>query len=146
MEHGRKIYIPSGAIGGLDAIAAAAQGSSSVLLETTKPPHALGRKDTGRVVIFEGNAADACEKYPKNVNVSATLALAGVGFEKTLVRIVSDPRAMHNTHKITVGSQSGKMAFKFENLPSEENPKTSALAALSAIRRIRKINEPLQIG
>lgn len=145
-RHGRKIYLPSGAIGGLDAISSIAGEARSVLLETAKPPASLGRKDRKRTVIFEGSARKACERYPKNVNVSATLALAGVGFERTKVRIVSDPNVKRNTHRVFVKSAAGSMSFTFENLPSAENPKTSALAALSAIARIRKINSVLQIG
>jgi aspartate dehydrogenase len=145
-KHRRKIYLPSGAIGGTDAISAVGTSAGSVLLETNKPPASLGRGDRTRTVVFEGSAKEACRLYPKNVNVSATLALAGIGFEKTRVRIVSDPEAKANTHRITVKSKAGSMSFEFENLPSKENPKTSALAALSALRRIRKINETLQIG
>lgn len=145
-KYGRKIYVPSGAIGGTDAISSVGRGAASVLLETVKPPAALGRGDATRRVVFEGNARDACRLYPKNVNVSATLALAGAGFEKTRVRIVSDPEIKTNIHRIFVSAPAGKMAFEFENLPSRENPKTSALAALAALRRIRKINEALQIG
>ena len=145
-KSGRKIYIPSGAIGGTDAIAAVGKQAKSVLLETIKPPPSLGRSDMSRTVIFEGNAADACRLYPKNVNVSATLSLAGIGFEKTKVRIVSDPSVSKNTHRITVDSPAGRMSLEFENLPSNENPKTSALAAMAALSRIRKIKETLQIG
>ncbi len=145
-KHNRKIYIPSGAIGGIDALSSVAITAKEVVLETTKSPSSLGRKDTVRTVIFEGNAKEACRLYPKNVNVSATLALAGIGFEKTWVRIVSDPAALHNAHRIFVKSAAGKMIFEFENLPSKDNPKTSALAALSALRRIRKTGETLQIG
>lgn len=142
----RTIYLPSGAIGGFDAISAVAGAAKEVVLETTKPPSAFERDDKVRTVIFEGNASEACRLYPKNVNVSATLALAGIGFEKTWVRIVSDPEALYNAHRIFVKSEAGRMVLEFENLPSKENPKTSALAALSALRRIRKINETLQIG
>jgi len=145
-KYGRKIYLPSGAIGGLDAVSAVAAGARSVVLETRKPPASLGRSDTARTVIFDGSAREACKLYPKNVNVAATLSLAGIGFEKTRVRIVSDPAEKNNTHKITVESGAGRMEFVFENLPSKENPKTSALAALSALRRIRKIKETVQIG
>jgi aspartate dehydrogenase len=145
-KHGRKIYLPSGAIGGIDALSAVANTAKEVVLETTKPPSALGRSDTERTIVFEGNAKEACRLYPKNVNVSATLALAGIGFEKTWVRIVSDPTALRNSHRIFVRSDAGKMVFEFENLASKDNPKTSALAALSALRRIKKINENLQIG
>ena len=145
-KSGRKIYLPSGAIGGTDAIAAVGGQAREVLLETTKPPSSLGRSDKARTVIFEGNAAEACRLYPKNVNVSATLSLAGIGFEKTRVRIVSDPAVSKNTHKIIVESPAGRMSLEFENLPSKENPKTSALAAMAALCRIRKIKETLQIG
>ncbi|MEM2137748.1 MAG: aspartate dehydrogenase [Candidatus Anstonellaceae archaeon] len=145
-KHGRKIYLPSGAIGGLDAISAVAGSAKEVVLETTKSPASLGRNDTARTVIYEGNAAEACRLYPKNVNISATLALAGIGFEKTWVRIISDPSALYNSHRIFVKSDAGRMTFEFENLPSKENPKTSALAAMAALARIRKIKETLQIG
>ncbi len=145
-KYGRKIYLPSGAIGGTDAISAVGKGATSVLLETIKPPASLGRRDKERAVIFEGSAREACRLYPKNVNVSATLSLAGIGFDKTRVRIVSDPAVAKNTHRITVESNAGRMVLEFENVPSAENPKTSALAALSALRRIRKIKGALQIG
>jgi len=145
-KYGRKIYLPSGAIGGLDALSAVASTAKEVVLETTKSPAALGRNDTVRAVIYEGNAAEACRLYPKNVNVSATLALAGIGFDKTWVRVVSDPSALYNSHRIFVKSDAGRMLFEFENLPSKENAKTSALAAMAALARIRKIKETLQIG
>jgi aspartate dehydrogenase len=145
-KHKRNIYIPSGAIGGIDALSSVAGIAKEVVLETTKPPSSLGRNDAKRTVIFDGNAREACRLYPKNVNVSATLSLAGIGFERTWVRIVSDPKARHNSHRIFVKSPAGNMTFEFENLPSKDNPKTSALAALSALRRIKKTGETLQIG
>ena len=145
-KYRRKIYLPSGAIGGLDAIAAADGKIGSVLLETVKDPKSLGRDDRARTVVFEGSASDACRLYPKNVNVSATLSLAGIGFEKTRVRIISDPEVKRNIHCITVEAETGSMSFRFENEPFAENPKTSALAALSAISRIKKIGNEMQIG
>ena len=145
-KHGRKIYLPSGAVGGLDAISAVSSQITSLVLETTKPPASLGRNDEARTVVFEGSAREACRMFPKNVNVSATLSLAGIGFDRTIVRIVSDPAAIANTHRIIVASPAGGMKFEFENVPSRDNPKTSALAALSALRRISKTGETLQIG
>lgn len=145
-KHKRKIHIPSGAIGGTDAISAVDGKLEMIILETTKPPASLGRNDSKRTAIFEGNAREACRLYPQNVNVSATLSLAGIGFDRTIVRIVSDPAAKANTHKIFARSRAGTMVLEFENASSDENPKTSALALLSALRRIRKINETLQIG
>lgn len=145
-KYGRKIYIPSGAVGGMDAISAVSSQITSLVLETVKPPASLGRDDKARTVIFEGSAREACRQYPKNVNVSATLSLAGVGFDRTVVRIVSDPGVAANTHRITVESSAGGMKFEFQNVPSQDNPKTSALAALSALRRLSKTGETLQIG
>jgi len=145
-KYGRKIHLPSGAIGGIDAISAVCSQITSITLETSKPPSALSRDDKTRTVVFEGTATEACRLYPKNVNVSATLSLSGVGFEKTMVRIVSDPDAKANTHLIVVKSKAGNMRLEFENAPSDENPKTSALAALSALRTINRINGALQIG
>jgi aspartate dehydrogenase len=145
-KHGHRILIPSGAIGGTDAISAVDGHLAMLLLETIKPPGSLGRKDTKRTVVFEGSAREACRRFPQNVNVSATLSLAGIGFDRTIVRIVSDPTAKANTHKIFARSKSGTMVLEFENAASEKNPKTSALALLSALRRIRKINETIQIG
>lgn len=145
-KHGRRILIPSGAIGGTDAISAVDGRLEMLMLETTKPPVSLGRKDLKRTTVFEGSAREACRLFPQNVNVSATLSLAGIGFDRTIVRIVSDPAARVNAHKIFARSKAGTMVLEFENAASEENPKTSALALLSALRRIRKINETIQIG
>ena len=145
-KYGRKIYIPSGAVGGMDAISAVSGQITALTLETTKPPASLGRNDSAKTVVFEGSAREACKLFPKNVNVSATLSLAGIGFERTKVRIISDPAATANTHRIFVESPAGGMKFEFENVPSRDNPKTSALAALSALRRISKTGETLQIG
>jgi len=136
----RAIYLPSGAIGGLDAIKSAAPaGLSEVTLETRKPPKTLGRDDRNEMVIFEGSAFEACEKFPQSVNVAATLSLAGIGFEKTRVRVVSDPKTDRNTHTITAKGTAGDFKFTVANVPSEENPKTSALAMLAALRAVREL-------
>jgi len=144
-KNNRKIYVPSGAIGGLDAIGAAARVMNGMLLETVKPPSSLGRDDAARTIVFEGSARQAVKLFPKNVNVSATLALAGIGFDRTKVRVVSDPAVKKNMHRVTVDSGAGKMIFEFENVPFEENPKTSKLAAMAALERIRKIGRALQV-
>jgi len=142
-RNGRTIYIPSGAVGGLDALKSCKP--SEVLLETRKPPASLGRKDSKETVIFEGSASEACRQFPKNVNVSATLALAGIGFEKTRVRVVSDPNAKGNSHRVIVKGEAGTYEFKFENEPLKENSKTSALAAYAALRVIEEMDKQLQI-
>lgn len=145
-RYGRKIYIPSGAVGGLDAVKSAGKELKEVVLETRKNPKAFGRKDGKEVVIFEGNAREACEKFPQSVNVAATLALCGVGFEKTKVRIVSDPKVSRNTHTIRAKGKMGEFEFRVANVPFPENPKTSMLAALAALRVIREIRGELVVG
>lgn len=145
-KHKRKIYLPAGAIGGLDAVAAVAGNASEVTLETVKPPASLGRSDSRRTVVYEGSAREAVKLFPKNVNISATLALAGIGFDQTVVRIISDPATDKNTHKVLVVSDAGRMTYEFENVPFEENPKTSKLAAMAALERIRRIGRTLQVG
>jgi len=145
-KYKRKIYIPSGAIGGFDAILSAKEKISSIVLQTTKNPKSFGRNDKKKVVIFEGNAADACRLYTKNINVAATLSLAAAGFEKTTIRLVSDPKEKNNRHEIFVKSKIGDMYFEFRNVPFEENPKTSALAAYSALERIKKMDREIIIG
>ena len=142
-KHGHSIYIPSGAIGGLDALKSC--GPCKVLLETRKPPASLGRHDRKPTVIFEGSARDACRALPKSVNVSATLSLAGIGFEKTRVRVVSDPAVNKNIHTVRVKADTGNYIFIFENEPLKENPRTSALAAHSALRLIEELDAPLQL-
>lgn len=135
-----KNHIPSGAIGGLDAISAAASaGISEALLTTRKNPRSLGRSDKKEVTVYEGPAEEAVRKYPENINVAATLALASVQPAKLMVRIVSDPKVERNIHEIKIKWKHGEMLFKFINETHPENPKTSALAAWSAINLLKNI-------
>jgi aspartate dehydrogenase len=136
-----KIHTPSGAIGGLDAIAnAALAGIDKAVLTTKKNPNTLDLSDNHEKLIFEGNAYEAVKRFPKEMNVAATLAMATQP-EKLLVRLVSDPRTERNTHEIAVKWRNGDMVFKFSNDPHPENPKTSALAAWSAIKLLKDILE-----
>lgn len=140
-----RIYIPTGAIAGIDAIRAARHLLDSVMLTTTKAPKALAgapffeassiRLDEvkEKTIIYEGPAADAVKKFPANVNVAAVLSLAGIGFDKTKVRIVADPAFITNRHEITASGSFGEFQFTVNNVPSPGNPKTSYLAILSAI-------------
>jgi aspartate dehydrogenase len=156
-ESGRKVYVPSGAIAGLDGVKASALSRiEEIILTTRKPLEALvdnpyfKEKFGGRVekptVIFEGDAAEACKLFPANVNVAATLSLAGVGAEKTVVMVVADPALRRNVHEIDVRGEFGLLKVYVENVPSAENPKTSYLAALSAIATLRKLTEPIVVG
>ena len=97
-------------------------------------------------VVFEGNALDAVKAFPQNINVAATLSMAGVGPELTHVRIVADPFITNNIHEILVEGEFGRFRAITENLPSPSNPKTSFLTSLSAIVMLKKIVEPIHIG
>jgi len=154
-----RIYIPSGAIAGIDGLKSASMASIyKVLLTTTKNPKGLSgapfivenKIDLGsfheKTMIFEGNARDAVRAFPANVNVAASLSLAGIGAEKTKVKVFVDPEASRNIHEITVTGDFGTFTSRIENVPSPDNPRTSFLAALSAIATLKKITEPLQIG
>jgi len=88
--------------------------------------------------LFEGSAAEAALRYPQNLNVAATLALRGVGMEKTRVTVRADPRVAVNTHEIEVRSAAGTATFRFQNEPSADNPKTSALTALSLATEVAR--------
>ena len=137
-KNGTRYLIPSGAIIGIDGIKAAKEQIESALLVTRKNPKGFGREDKEETVLFDGSAREACKKFPRNVNVSATLSLNGIGFDKTRVKILSDPKTIVNNHTITVGGAFGKFTIKVENSPSK-NPKTSALAGMSAFTMIKEI-------
>ncbi|WP_223635410.1 aspartate dehydrogenase [Planococcus sp. 4-30] len=143
-----QIYLPSGAIGGLDVLqsAKAAGGLEQVQLTTRKSPASLGMDADKEKVIFEGSARDAVEQFPKNVNVAMTLALAGIGIEKTSVRIIVDPAVEQNTHTIEAEGDFGKLQLQVENHPMPSNPKTSLLAALSILAVLQNKDGALKIG
>jgi aspartate dehydrogenase len=134
-----KIHIPSGAIGGLDAIASAAlAGISEVVLTTRKNPKVLDMNNREEKLVYEGTAREAVKLFPREINVAAALALAASP-EKVKVRIVSDPKVTRNVHEVKVKWKHGEMLLRFENEPHPENPRTSALAAWSAMRLLREI-------
>lgn len=158
-QMGRRVYIPSGALGGLDAVKAAAlAGLDEVELVSTKPPAALRGAPyfathpldwaaiTGPTVVYEGPASEAVGYFPQNVNVAAVLSLAGVGPQRTRVRVVADPAATTNQHTVRVRGGFGALEVCLSNLPSPDNPKTSWLAALSAIAMLRRLGDPFQVG
>ncbi len=135
------IYLPTGALCGIDAVYNASMADvEEVTLETTKPPTSLGLTDIDkRKVLFHGPAEEAVKLYPKNVNVAAILSLASIGFKKTKIKLVCDPDIDRNTHKITLKGAAGTITGISENVPSPDNPRTSYLAALSAAGAIKKI-------
>lgn len=154
-----KIYLPSGAIGGIDALCAASiEDINEVTLTTTKPPSAFGSNKyleskginaaevRERTELFSGSARDAVKHFPQNINVAATISLAGVGFEKTKIRIVCDPAVHTNEHHLKARGKFGELDVVTRNVPSPRNPKTSYLAALSAISAIKKITGTAWVG
>ena len=158
-ETGARIVVPSGALLGLDAVRAAAEGAiRSVRMVTRKPPRALagapyleergidlaGLKAPLRV--FEGSARDGARGFPANVNVAAALSLAGIGPDETRLEIWADPALARNTHRVFVEADSARFELSIENLPSAENPGTGKITALSVIAALRSLTAPLRVG
>ncbi len=151
---GVSIYAPSGAVGGIDAIKAAKDGLQSVTLTTRKPPRSLS--DTSGIdlenidrptTVFDGNAVEAVKRFPFNINVAATISLAGLGPENTRVIVIADPNANGNIHEIEVIGESGRMKFTMENVPHPKNHMTSYLAVLSAIETLKRAcGTEIQVG
>ena len=156
---GGRIIVPTGALLGLDAVRAAAEGPvESVTIETRKPPNGLEGAPylvkngisvaglTEKLLVFEGNALDAAAGFPANVNVAAALALAGIGPVRTKVRIWADPDVDRNIHTIEVEAAAARFSMRIENVPSDDNPRTGKLVALSALACLRGLVSPLKIG
>ena len=155
----KTIYLPSGAIAGLDGIKSVQGELESLSITTTKHPRSLkGAKffETSdididsldsKTEIFQGTAKEAVSLFPANINVAALLSLSGIGSEQTKVIIVADPKTDKNTHHIEASGGFGKMTFTIENFPDSNNPKTSRLAILSCIETLRKYcTDEIQIG
>ena len=155
---GGQIILPSGALLGLDAVTAAAQGTiHSVRMITRKPVCSLAgapylsthqiRIDNIKepLKIFEGSAREAAQGFPANLNVAAALSLAGIGPERTIVEIWADPTLSRNNHRIEVDADSASFSMSIANVPTE-NPRTGRITALSVIAYLRKIYAPLRIG
>jgi aspartate dehydrogenase len=157
-ERGGQLIVPTGALLGLDAVTAAAEGRiHSVRMITRKPPNGLrgapyleangisveGLNEAKRV--FCGTARDAAAGFPANVNVAAALSLAGIGPDRTSIEIWADPTVERNCHTIEVDSDSARFTLSIENVPSE-NPKTGRITALSVIAALRKLQAPLRVG
>ena len=147
---GALFYVPSGGIGGLDALKTAClAGVDEVSIQVAKPPAAWkgiayvekSGVDLDRLkapyTLFEGPAREGVPHFPQNVNIAAVLSLAGVGMDRTQLKVVADPALTLNTHTIRVSGASGRMTLVLENVPAPENPKTSWLACYSALAALR---------
>jgi aspartate dehydrogenase len=158
-RHGGRILVPTGALLGLDAVVAAAEGGiSRVHMITRKPPDGLtgapylvehGIDIDGLAeakCVFIGNAREAARGFPANVNVAAALALAGIGPERTTIEIWADPAVTRNIHRIEVEADAARLSMQIENVPSAENPKTGRLTPLSVVAALKKLASPLAIG
>ncbi|MBU6499443.1 MAG: aspartate dehydrogenase [Rhodospirillales bacterium] len=156
---GARIVVPTGALLGLDAVRACAEGVvESVSIETRKPPGGLAGAPylarngidvaaiTTPTLVFEGNALDAAAGFPANVNVAAALALAGIGPLRTTVRIWADPGVTRNIHTIRVEAEAARLTMTVENVPSEANPRTGRLTPLSVLACLRGLVATLKVG
>lgn len=145
----RTLHLPSGAIGGLDLIqnAKGLGNLDSVSLTTRKPALSLiDELPDKEMIVFEGPASEAIDKYPKNMNVSIVLSLAGLGMEHTKVTLIADPNVDKNIHTIHATGNFGEMELTVKNVPLLENPKTSSLAALSVFSTLERLAEKVKIG
>ncbi len=158
-KHRTLLYLPSGGIGGLDALkAACAAGVDEVSIAVTKPPAAwkgIGYVErmkidldhlAGPVILFEGTAREGVPHFPANVNIAAVLSLAGIGFDRTRLKVVADPALRFNTHFITIKGKTGIIDLRFESVPSPDNPKTAMLACYSALAAFRQFDSPVRYG
>jgi len=158
LKHNTRLYIPSGAIAGIDAIKSVKSLIDEIEITTTKSPKSLidapyiklkgidlNNLDKPRIV-YEGYAREAVRYFPANVNVSATLSLAGIGADKTKVKIIADPNIKSNRHEIKAKGMFGEFIISVDNIPSPNNPKTSYLAVLSAIECLKSISSNIRIG
>src|SRR5690606_4409931 len=156
---GARIIVPTGALLGLDAVRAAAEGEiHSVTMVTRKPPGGLAGAPylaqhgieldglDAPLKVFEGSARDGARGFPANVNVAAALSLAGIGPDRTRLEIWADPHIRRNTHRIVVEADSARFEMQIENVPMDENPRTGRITALSVIAALRRLTATLCVG
>src|SRR5688572_6059654 len=156
---GALLFVPSGGIGGLDALkTACVAGVDEVSIQVAKPPRAwlgipfverlgvdLLRLDKAKT-LFEGPAREGVPHFPQNVNIAAVLAMAGIGFDRTRLKVLADPGLTHNTHTIRVSGRSGRITVVLENVPAPENPKTAWLACYSALAALKSLGSGIRYG
>jgi aspartate dehydrogenase len=156
---GARIIVPTGALLGLDAVRAAGEGEiRSVTMVTRKPPSGLAGAPylerhgldleglRAPLKVFEGSARDGARGFPANVNVAAALSLAGIGPERTRLEIWADPHVTRNTHRIVVEADAARLEMQIENVPTEENPRTGRITALSVVAALRRLSATVCVG
>jgi len=156
---GARIVVPTGALLGLDAVRATAEGTiRSVTMVTRKPPAGLagaplllarGLSVEGLEAplrVFAGSAREAIAGFPANVNVAVALSLAGIGPDRTQVEVWADPGVTRNTHTVRVLSNSSDLTMTIENIPDAENPRTGRITPLSVLAALRRLTAPLVVG
>lgn len=144
-KNNAKIYLPSGAISGLDGVKAGFMGDIyEVNLVTRKSPKSLGRKRVNEEILFEGKASEAVKLFPANINVAATVSIACN--RDINVKIIADPKINRNIHELSVKGEFGEFKSEVINFQSKENPKTSMLAAFSIIKLLKSFNDVLVVG
>jgi aspartate dehydrogenase len=153
-DQGRRVYIPSAGIGGLDAIGSAAlRELTEVTHSIRKPPRGLLPAEEAEAVersgqpreLFAGPAREAAPRFPENVNVAAAVSLAGIGLDKTFVRVVADPSVTRNTHEVIAKGYFGEVRILMQNTPSP-NPKTGRIVSLGIIKALRNLTSPVVVG
>ncbi len=156
---GARILVPTGALLGLDAVRAAAEGKiESATMVTRKPPNGLAGAPylvangieldglTAPLRVFQGTAREGARGFPANVNVAAALSLAGIGPDRTMLEIWADPGVTRNMHEIRVEADSARFTLAIENVPSAANPRTGKITALSTIALLRGLTATLRVG
>jgi len=151
-DGGGRVLIASGAIGGLDALAAAAVGGLDHVTHTTrKPARALLPASEADLLrepreLFRGSAREGALRFPENINVAAAVSLAGIGLDRTQVCVVADPALERNTHEVVAEGTFGQMRFEIRGIPTETNPRTGRIVAMSVLSTLRRLRAPLVVG
>lgn len=159
VKSGALLYVPSGSIAGLDALKAACiAGVDDVTITVIKPPAAWKNIQfvseqkvdldclTSAHTFYEGPARQGVPLFPQNVNIAAVLSMAGVGFDRTRLKVVADPGVIHNTHEIKISGKTGTISIRLQNVPAPDNPKTAWLACYSALAALKLTKSPIRYG
>lgn len=149
---GSRAVVASGAIGGLDALSSAAVGGLEQVTHTTrKPARALLNAEEAASLrepkeLFRGCAREGVLRFPENINVAAAVSLAGIGLDRTEVCVIADPYLERNTHEVVAHGTFGELRFQIRGIPSDDNPRTGRIVAMSVVRTLRRLRAPLVIG